>query len=173
MIKHNANGIRIPWLILILIMVYFQPSKIKKLQKHKKGLVTCSRTFQIWCTYFLQKRLHPLFIDTNDTKGISFWMAENIASSGYRRVIKFLCRKRYYEPSKMKLLWGYRPKPFNFWNQCRKESDPTSNDSEIEWLISRSTSKIDCHLNSDTFYVGSTSFRHWFQKWNGLGLNYP
>ena len=29
--------------------------------------------------------------------------------------------------------------PFYFWNQCRKESDPTLNVSEIEWWISRLT----------------------------------
>ena len=30
-----------------------------------------------------------------------------------------------------------RLKPFYIWNQCRKEADPTYNDSEIEWWISR------------------------------------
>ena len=39
--------------------------------------------------------------------------------------------------------WGYlRPKPFYFWNQCRKKSDPTYNDSGIEWWISRWISPI-------------------------------
>ena len=28
-----------------------------------------------------------------------------------------------------------RPKPFYFWNQCRKRSDPTKNDSEFESAI--------------------------------------
>ena len=32
-----------------------------------------------------------------------------------------------------------RLKPFYFWNQCRKEADPTYNDSEIEWRFSRLT----------------------------------
>ena len=31
-----------------------------------------------------------------------------------------------------------RAKELYFWNQCRKEADPTYNDSEIEWWISKS-----------------------------------
>ena len=29
------------------------------------------------------------------------------------------------------------------------------------------------HSSSESFYVGSDLFRHWFQKLNGLGLDYP
>ena len=43
----------------------------------------------------------------------------------------------------------FRPKPFYFWNQCRKEADPTYNDSEIEWWISRSTQNLlDIQIHS-------------------------
>ena len=28
------------------------------------------------------------------------------------------------------------------------------------------------HSISESFYIGSDSFRHWFQKYNGWGLNY-
>ena len=38
------------------------------------------------------------------------------------------------------------------WNQCRKESDPKCNDAK------------------NRLKRGSDSFRQWFQKWNGLGL---
>ena len=44
-----------------------------------------------------------------------------------------------------------------FFNQCRKESDPTFNDSEIEWWISRSTQNRlkKCHSNSESFHYMS------------------
>ena len=29
------------------------------------------------------------------------------------------------------------------------------------------------HSISESFYIGSDSFRHWFQKYNGFDLNYP
>ena len=29
------------------------------------------------------------------------------------------------------------------------------------------------HSDSKSLYIGSDSFRHWLQKLNGLGLNYP
>ena len=55
-------------------------------------------------------------------------------------------------------------KSIYFWNKCRKEADPTWNDSEIKFL---GRLKIDwrwCHLNSESVYVGSDSYRHWLQK---------
>ena len=51
-------------------------------------------------------------------------------------------------------------KPFYFWNRCRKEADPTCKDS-MNFLID---SESIGDSNSESFYVGSVSFRHWFQN---------
>ena len=53
--------------------------------------------------------------------------------------------------------------PF-FLNQCRIEADPTWNDSEFKSSIDyESVYKFFIWI-SESFYVGSVSFRHWFQK---------
>ena len=65
--------------------------------------------------------------------------------------------------------------PFHFRNKCRKESDPAYIDAVIEWWI-LDWLQIDwrwCHLNSESLYVGSASFRPWFQKINDMDLNHP
>ena len=55
-----------------------------------------------------------------------------------------------------------RPKPFYFWNQCWKESDPTQNDSEIEFL---DRFKIDWKWRSDLFLLVKISNDCEFQVW--------
>ena len=80
----------------------------------------------------------------------------------------------HHNPEKMYLLpckWNLRRvlnhittlrvvRSIYFWNQCRKETDPTYSDSEIESRISRSTQ----WRHSESLHVGSVSFRHWFQS---------
>ena len=62
-----------------------------------------------------------------------------------------------------------RPKPFYFWNQCRKESERLR-----KWILNF---KIDPKLiedwNSESFYVGSDLVRHWFEKIKGVGSGLP
>ena len=66
-------------------------------------------------------------------------------------------------------------KPFYFWNQCRKRSDPTycilsSVYCRSDILSLYVTSISDS--NSESFYVGSDLSRHWLKKnkWLGPGL---
>ena len=74
--------------------------------------------------------------------------------------------------STIPLGWS-RLDPFYFWNQLRKEADPTYNDSEFRWLDLQSILIRSWNLISETFYVGSASFWHWFRIENGLAVDYP
>ena len=47
--------------------------------------------------------------------------------------------------------------------KCRKESDPTNNDSEFERIILSKSVEVDVIQNSKSFYVESGSFRHQFK----------
>ena len=67
-----------------------------------------------------------------------------------------------------------KPGPFYFWNhlyvgksRIRHTTTLNLNDPILDSILSRSRSSI-----TERFYVGSGSFRHWFQKEIGLGLNY-
>ena len=106
-----------------------------------------------WFRYFFYLNWEfGCFLSSNET--ISMW---------YNVLIIPLCRR----PHSLKDHWLlFKGSPdqnhYIFLNQCRKR--------RIRHIT---TLNLNLHWISESLYVGSTSIRHWFEKYNDFGLNYP